>query len=211
MQFYYPYQLKNQINEHKIISMLTNSLASDIKLIMKPFSSDIIILVTSTNQNHNIYDDFILRICQNSIVVVINDNFNIINEIKYNQFIMNIINRLINTCMIKFNINLTISQIIFIGYKSSCKNILNPHIITSNNQIILIDPEIKLDTIPTNKNISVIVFKSSASTSLLNIYTLVDVNQSMIFTHPSHDINIINSRISHITNLSNLINKIIIH
>ena len=75
MQFYYPYELKNQTNEHKIISMLTNSSLSDIKLIMKPFSSDIVILLTSVNQNNNIYDDFILRICQNSIVVVINDNW----------------------------------------------------------------------------------------------------------------------------------------
>lgn len=198
MNFFYPYHFKNQDNEHDIISALTTpDMDLFLKSNMTEFSSNIIIWLRHKNQSSDIYNDIIMRLCQNFIVVLIkiDDKFNIANKIKFNQFLMNVINTLTNTCMIKFRLNLTILQIIFIGHKSSCKFLLN----ITDNKIILIDPDCKPQI---SDNMSIIDFNDEP-------YNLSVIDPSMIFAYPTTDIKIMNSRVRHLTFLYDMINKIV--
>lgn len=227
MEFYYPYQFKTRNDEQEMISMITTAkltknnnttlTTNDIESMLRSFSSDIIILLWSSDNNRNIYDELILRLCQNNIVVVAQMDI-IMNDTQTNCFMINVMNQLKNLCMVKFRMNIIITKITMIGHKVSCGYILNNTFPKSKNKIILIDPVLKSSRDFQKDNINILISSTTSydenmrqkiETVTSNIYTLSGTDNSMIFASPTSDIILLNERSDHISRLVCLMNEII--
>ena len=216
MQFYYPYSFKETENENEMISMLTatkirtykhNVLGiNDITNMLTSSSSDLIILLWSNDTQHNMYNNIIIQLQQNYIIALVY----VTNNIQSQQFISNILQHITISCMIKYRINITIPNISFMGYKSSCQYIIN----NNKNKIIVIDPIItNSNKIIFNADNIYIIFSSNCNKKYATLspktYLLSDIDLSMVFAYPVSDMNIITSRIPHITQLITIIKKIL--
>lgn len=191
--------------------------SSDIKSMMTAYSSKLIVLFWSSDVKRNIYDELILRLCQTNVVAVARIDTTM-NDTQAQLFMLNILNMLKNSSMIKYRVDISVTQITLIGHRTSCSYILTKYFTESKNKIILIDPV--LNTTPTSQkdNINVIVFSSSSydsstrqkiTTITANTYTLPNTDPDMIFVTPSSDMSVMNTRSENTTRLVVSINEII--
>jgi hypothetical protein len=103
-----------------------------------------------------------------------------------------------------------IPNVSFMGYKSSCQYLVG----NIKNKIIAIDPIItKSNKILFNADNMNIIFSSKCdktyATLSPKVKLLSDIDLSMVFAFPVSDMNIITSRLPHITQLIAIIIKIL--
>jgi len=216
MQFYYPYSFKQCDNENEMISMLTTTKLktykhnvfgiNDISNMLSSESSDLIIILWSNDTQRIMYNNIIIQLQQKYIIALVY----VTNNIQSQQLISTIIQHIKSSCMIKFRINIMIPNVSFMGYKSSCQYLVG----NIKNKIIAIDPIItKSNKILFNADNMNIIFSSKCdktyATLSPKVKLLSDIDLSMVFAFPVSDMNIITSRLPHITQLIAIIIKIL--
>lgn len=228
MEFIFPLHFKRRTDDQEMISMINTAKSTlcgsfkltinDIKSMMSQYSSNMIILVYSSNVKRSVYDDLVLHMSQDYIVVISKIDDTVLNQNQSNIFIMNILNQLNNISMIQYRTLINIKSLILLGHRSSCQYLLSKTFTEAKNKIIFIDPVLTSTQTIQKDIISVIMFTESNNDTVIrqkiealtsNTYTLQGTDPDKIFASPTSDLSELNNRSDHVSRLCSAIDQIL--